>query len=134
MVLDAKIAAPVDIDHARALLDKAYSIVKLEVEALREGDTLVRSLKFDSKADEYHYELDRNDTHQMLVTLLLKEERKVPSVDTMVTKAVKEAARLRSVAEDARKKGDFDAAVDALEKSTDELVRAIRAAGVDIPS
>jgi hypothetical protein len=134
MVLDAKIAAPVDIDHARALLDKAYSMVKLEVEALREGDTLVRSLKFDSKADEYRYELDRNDTHQMLVTLLLKEERKVPSVDTMVSKAVKEAARLRSAAEEARKKGDFDAAVDALEKSTDELVRAIRAAGVDIPS
>lgn len=134
MVLDAKIAAPEDIDHARALLDKAYSTVKVEIEALREGDTLVRSLKFDTKADEYRYELDRNDTHQMLVTLLLKEERKVPSVDTMVSNAVKEAARLRSIAEAARKKGDYDAGVEALEKSTDELVRAIRAAGVDIPS
>jgi hypothetical protein len=134
MVLDAKIAAPVDIDHARALLDKAYSMVKLEVEALREGDTLVRSLKFDSKADEYRYELDRNDTHQMLITLLLKEERKDPKVDSMVNNAVKEAGRLRSRAEEARKKGDYEAAVEALEKSTDELVRAIRAAGVDIPS
>lgn len=133
-VLDAKIAAPVDIDYARALLDKAYSSVKQGVEVLRDGDTLVRSLTFASKADEYRYELDRNDTHQMLVTWLLGEHRKVGSVEKMVTKAVQEAARLRAIAEGLKIQGNYESAVDMLEQSTSELVRAIRAAGVDIPS
>jgi hypothetical protein len=46
----------------------------LSVEHSRTGETLTRELKFDTPRDEYAYELDRNDTHKMLVTMLLKDK------------------------------------------------------------
>ena len=63
------------LTSARAVLDQAYLAVKAAVRGMRSGDTLVRSLNFASKEEEYHYELDRNDTHSMLVNILLGEKR-----------------------------------------------------------
>lgn len=122
-----------DIDGARVQLDKAYLAAKLAVEKMRQGDTLVRSLKFNSQGEEYRYELDRNDTHQMLVKLLTREKLKSENQDNALAKSVDEATRLRKSAEDLAGRGDYDSAIRMLEQSTSELVRAIRIAGVYIP-
>ena len=60
--------------EARAALDATYEMIKVSLEGLRGGDTLVRELNFETKEDEYEYELDRNDTHQMLIKVLLAEK------------------------------------------------------------
>jgi hypothetical protein len=133
LVAEAKGQEPGNIDDARMTLDKAYLTAKLAVEKLRDGDTLVRTLKFDSQADEYRYEVDRNDSHRMLVKMLLDEKRKIGSIDDMVAKSVDEAALLRKNAEALAGRGDFDAAIKMLEQSTAALVRAIRGAGIYIP-
>ncbi|HEX8961952.1 MAG TPA: hypothetical protein VF801_03025 [Rhodocyclaceae bacterium] len=133
LVAEAKGEEPSNIDGARTTLDKAYLTAKLAVEKLRDGDTLVRTLKFDSKADEYRYEVDRNDSHRMLVKMLLDEKRKVGSIDEMVAKSVDEAAQLRKNGEALAARGDYDAAIRMLEQSTSALVRAIRGAGIYIP-
>jgi DNA-directed RNA polymerase subunit L len=99
---------------------------------LRGGDTIVRTLNFASKAEEYLYEIDRNDAHRMLVQMLLKDKRG-GATDTMVDHAVAEAARLRAQAEDEAGRRNHEAAVRTLEESTRELVKAIRGAGVYIP-
>ena len=44
---------------------------------MRSGDTLVRSLNFASKEEEYRYEIDRNDTHQMLIKVLVEISQKI---------------------------------------------------------
>ena len=44
-----------------------------------------------------------------------------------------QAAQTRSTAEDDASAGDFDAAIEELEKSTQHIARAIRSAGVYIP-
>lgn len=130
----ASLAAAGKLDEGRALLDKVYVTTKTSIESMREGDTLVRSLNFATKEEEYHYEIDRNDTHKMLVKVLLDEKRASnPNLESMVQKYLDQAAALRASAEGMAGKRDFESAIKALEDSTKELVRAIRGAGVYIP-
>ena len=114
-------------------LDEACAVAKMEISDLRGGDTLVRSLHFATKEEEYRYEIDRNDTHKMLVQILLNEKRGTPGIDAMVQKFLEQAAKLRAAAEERAAKKDFEEGVKMLEDSTKELVRAIRGAGIYIP-
>lgn len=119
-------------DQARELLDAGYQIAKAAVERVRDGKTLVRSLKFETKEKEYRYELDRNDTHQMPVKVLLDEKKPSAQARAVVDKYVARAGELRSEAEEKANDGDFKSAILLLEPSTRESVRAIRGAGVYI--
>jgi hypothetical protein len=128
------LAAAGKLDEGRAALDKVYVSTKTAIEGMRDGDTLVRSLSFSSKEEEYHYEIDRNDTHKMLIKVLLEEKRASnPGLESMVQKYLEQAAALRTSSEGAAAKKDFEGAIRLLEDSTKELVRAIRGAGVYIP-
>jgi len=120
--------------EGRAELDRAYLIAKAGVSGLRGGDTLVRSLNFATKEEEYHYEVDRNETHQMLIKVLVEEKRAAsPQLDQQVAAFLGKAKELRTAAEASAAAKDFAQAVKLLEESTAELVRAIRNAGVYIP-
>lgn len=119
------------LDDARAQIDRAYLTAKVSIESMRRGDTLVRSLNFASKREEYDYELDRNDTHRMLVRVLLAD--KGAAAAAQVQPAVDEAARLRTEAEQVAARGDHTGAIRLLEDSTRALLRGIRGAGVYIP-
>ncbi|MBI5275355.1 MAG: hypothetical protein HY854_02760 [Burkholderiales bacterium] len=121
------------IAEARQVVDQAYQAVRGAISVLRDGDTVVRSLNFASKAAEYEYEVDRNETHRMLVQVLLKDKRGAAATNAMVEQALNAAAGLRQQAEQEAARRDHEAAVKTLEQSTRELVRAIRAAGVYIP-
>lgn len=130
----SSLAAAGKLEAGRALLDKAYLSLKVAIEGLRDGDTLVRSLQFASKEDEFHYEVDRNDTHKMLIKVLLEEKRASnANLESMVQKYLEAANALRGSAEAAAAKKDFEGGIKLLEDSTKELVRAIRSAGVYIP-
>jgi hypothetical protein len=118
---------------ARSTLDQAYLAVKAGIGGLRGGETVVRSLNFANKEEEYRYEIDRNDTHRMLVQILLKDKRDGAAVDTMVNQSLAASAALRTQAEEQASRSDHDSAVKTLEQSTRELVKAIRGAGVYIP-
>ena len=120
-----------EVVAARKEMDSAYETAKVAIESLRGGDTLVRDLNFASKEEEYRYEIDRNDTHQMLIKVLLEE--KGSSAKKMADTYVQKAAKLRKRAEGEAARGDHAAAVKTLEEATGELVRAIRSAGVYIP-
>lgn len=122
------------IDEGRTLLDEAYVAAKVGIEHLRGGDTLIRSLDFKSSEEEYHYEIDRNDTHRMLVQVLLKEKMGADSgLESRVGKFMDDADKLRSRAETEADSGDYEQAVRTLEDSTREIVKAIRSAGIYIP-
>jgi len=122
-----------DTAGAREQVDAAYKLVMLAVEGQRQGDTLVRELNFASAEDEYLYEMDRNETHKMLVSVLLEEKLADPRVKERVTKLVASAEALRAEATLQAKKGNFAEAIKTLESATAELVKAIRSAGVYIP-
>jgi tetratricopeptide (TPR) repeat protein len=121
------------VAEARLHLDNAYEVTMLAVEHSREGETLTRQLKFDTPQDEYVYELDRNDTHRMLVTVLLKEKLESERTRNRVAGFLEEADRYRETAFEHADAGRFEDAINALELSTNELVKVIRGAGVYIP-
>lgn len=130
----AKLAQAGKYKEGRAELDRAYLVAKAGISSLRSGDTLVRSLNFASKEEEYQYELDRNDTHHMLITVLVEEKRASnPMLDQQVQGFMTKAKDLRQQAEAAAAKRDHAQAVKLLEDSTGELVKAIRNAGIYIP-
>jgi len=124
-----RLAAGGDLEAARGALDRAYLVAKAAISSMRGGDTLVRSLDFATKEEEYRYELDRNDTHRMLLTLLVADAAKAERAQPAGAKA----AELRDRAVARASAGAFAEAVSLLEESTRELVRAIRGAGIYIP-
>ncbi|MCW5666185.1 MAG: hypothetical protein KIT35_20330 [Piscinibacter sp.] len=126
------LAAQDKLDEARPVLDRAYLTARVSIESMRRGDTLVRSLSFASPREEYDYEIDRNDTHRMLIRVLMAE-RKEATMPAPMQAAVDQAAALRADAEAQARRGDHAAAIRLLEDSTRELVRAIRAGGLYIP-
>lgn len=118
------------IKDASAELDRGYLVAKAAVSGARSGDTLVRSLNFASKEEEYHYELDRNETHQLLLKAFVSNEKRSES---MIQGFMVKSQEFRTQADAAVMKKDFSEAVKLLEQSTSELVRAIRNAGIYIP-
>lgn len=118
------------IKDASDELDRGYLVAKVAISGARSGDTLVRSLNFASKEEEYHYELDRNETHQLLLKAFVSAEKRA---DGMIQGFLAKAQALRTQADAAAMKKDFPEAVKLLELSTSELVRAIRNAGIYIP-
>lgn len=116
--------------EAQALAQQGYLLAKASVGSMRGGETLVRRLSFASKEEEYHYEVDRYETHRMLVELLAKKQS---AQDEAGREALARAAELRRQAEASAGRGEHAAAVGLLEGATRELVRAIRAAGIFIP-
>ncbi|KPJ91659.1 MAG: hypothetical protein AMJ53_11155 [Gammaproteobacteria bacterium SG8_11] len=123
-----------DRDQARQMVDDAYLSIKLSLTRLRSGQTVVSALNFANKEEEYQYELDRNDTHKMLVQVVLKEKLDAnPGLAKLVDMNMKIAEDLRSKARQQAEQGDFDAAVQTMEQSTSQIIRAIRAAGIYIP-
>ncbi|HET9651767.1 MAG TPA: hypothetical protein VFP36_06235 [Usitatibacter sp.] len=115
-------------EPASAALEQGYLLAKAAIGSMRNGDTLVRSLNFASPKEEYAYELDRNDTHRMLLTVLLDSARAQSAAPAM-----NRAAELRQQAEGQARVSQYESAIHLLEESTRELVRAIRMAGVYIP-
>ncbi len=127
-----RLAAAGQLVPARATLDQAYGAAKASIGGLREGDTLVRSLHFASKEEEYRYELDRNETHRMLIQVLLAD-RRGGSTEALVQAGLQAAQRFRLQADEQARVRDHEGAIRSLEDSTRELVKAIRGAGVYIP-
>jgi hypothetical protein len=116
--------------EARAEVDRGYLVAKAGLTSLRSGDTLTRSLNFASMEEEFHYEIDRNNTHQMLIKVLVDDQK---ASGDMVRNFLSKAAEFRLRADAAASRKDFAEAVKLLEDSTAELVRAIRNAGIYIP-
>ena len=122
-----------DNSRAQVELDKAYHLLKVSIESKRAGQTLVRSLQFASKQEEYLYEVDRNDTHRMLISLLVDESGKSDYTRGEIARFLEEAEKLRQQADAYAGQEEFTFAIDLLEQSTRQLVRAIRTAGIYIP-
>ncbi|HEY0721222.1 MAG TPA: hypothetical protein VGE50_08205 [Gammaproteobacteria bacterium] len=125
-------AASRKYEEANNALRVAYEQVRDALEKLRGGETLVRSLNFATPEEEYHYELDRNNTYRMLITMLI-EEKKTMSIDARVQQFLDEAAAYRKQGEGEAASGNFAQAIKIMEQSTSSLIAAMRNAGIFIP-
>ncbi len=122
-------------EHAKAvpLLDQAYAAVSADLAALRDGDKLIKELKFDTPKDEYVYEVDRNDSHLFLLKLALDEKKPDPMIVTQAEKMRGQASDLRKRAEGLAGAEKYQDAIRALNDSTEILIKAMRMTGLYIP-
>jgi hypothetical protein len=116
-------------EGALVMMTQAYKVLKNALEELRGGETLIRSLTFSSEAAEYEYEIDRNNTHMMLMNVLAEDQKINPTIEKFLI----DARALRSEAEAAALRKDYTAAIEELGASTRQLIRAIRMSGIYIP-
>ncbi|NMF90597.1 hypothetical protein [Aromatoleum petrolei] len=130
LMADADATLAENAKRGRAILDHAYLRTKVQIERLRGGETLVRTLQFDSKGDEYRYEQDRNETYRLLIPMLVPNGS---AREAQIKGTLDRAAKLRADAEAQAKRSDFDAALKTIDESTAEYQKAIRNAGVLLP-
>jgi hypothetical protein len=121
------------LDGAMAMMAQAYDVLKSAIEEVRGGETLTKSIHFDSVEEEYAYELDRNDTHRMLVTILAKQDPGNSAKNKMITEFLLKATALRAEADNYAANNDINSAMQSLEASTRQLIRIIRMSGVYVP-
>ncbi|MBC7951134.1 MAG: hypothetical protein H7Z12_04830 [Rhodospirillaceae bacterium] len=117
--------------EARIQAEAAYAHVSTLVIGVRQGDRLVKTLAFDSPADEYTYELDRHASYRMLLRLSVAEQGKENGTD--FRRAETEAESGKAMADTEAKAGHWPEAIRLLERSTARVVDAIRASGRFIP-
>jgi hypothetical protein len=115
------------------LLGKAMQGIKIAISEMRSGDTLTRTLTFADPKDEYQYELERNDTHFMLLDMFLAETPANADISRKIEGYIKTARESRKKAEDLASKSMHKNAVRQIENSTANVISAIRATGAYIP-
>lgn len=117
-----------DFARANEHLDRCAADIETALSEARANETLVHELVFATREEAYHYELKRNDSYAMLVDLL---ERGGERASLAALKRELEHNReVRSEAEALFARGEVDAAVERLERSTEALARALRRSGV----
>ena len=122
-----------DYDQANSILKSVYLDITKQLKEWRDGHTLVKSLNFATQKDEYIYEIDRNDSHIMLLKLAQQDLPPLPGAGNYIVGLREEAKKLRDRSEQAANSGDYKSAIDLLEQSTSRLLNAIRMSGLFVP-
>lgn len=118
--------------ESNRVLAGAYHMAVTTLSELRAGETVILELKFDTPADEYAYEQRRNQSHEMLVEMMIQEGRGKDHNRGLIDNYLLEDRQLRSRAEAEAAAGNYAAAIKSLEEATGRLVRALRLSGMMI--
>lgn len=122
-----------DYESAIATLDDAYATARGDLREMRGGQTLTRSLDFETAEEEYDYELGRNQSYHVLLQFAISEKNPQGSVVGRIEDHRKQAEGLRSKAESQASSGNHPDAIKSLNDSSDLLLKAIRMSGMFIP-
>jgi hypothetical protein len=120
-----------DYEGANRLLSRAYEETVSAVALARDKQTVVYSLRFETAADEYAYEVRRFDGNRMMVDLML-DKRKPGSLSELVNKYVGDAEGVRATAEADAAAGDYEGAVRKMEEAGQHLRRALGLLGIQV--
>lgn len=114
-------------------IERAHAQTVNLISRINAGKTIVSSLTFDSPEAEFKYELERNRSYEMLVTIAMQERGPVdPSLGALADRLVAESHDLRAEAEVKAKNGAHQPAIRTMEQATDKLLRALKAAGLPV--
>ena len=107
--------------------------IRGNVREIREGQTLVRALNFETAEEEYDYEMGRNQSHFMLLQFAYGDKKPVGTVVARINELRVIAEKFRSRAEMKAAEGAHAEAIELLNESTNRLLGAIRMSGVFVP-
>lgn len=116
-----------------ASLTRAAVMVESALMQIRNQETLVHELKFNSPEEEYAYERRRNQSYEMLVEMAMTEGKLASVSQEVGTAAMRENRAARERAEAALKAGEAKAGSRVLETATGGLMQVLRAGGLPLP-
>jgi len=126
------LAAKGDFGAANAKLEAIAAAVESAVSTARHQETLTHELKFDSPAEEYAYEQQRNRSYEMLIGLLQSRPAS-HAARVNVQKMLERNETLRDDARTLADRGETEAALEKLELATEYLVRTLRMSDLAFP-
>jgi len=116
--------------EANQHLSHAADSVEIALTQARHKETLLHDLTFNSPAEEYEYEKQRNHSYMLLADLIKTKKKIEPHSLERFQNALEENEALRDQADVLASNGDIEAAIKMLEQGTRKLARTLRASGV----
>lgn len=119
-------------EEANKQMAAAYKLAVEEISRLRDGQEVVMRLQFNSPREEFDYEQKRYYSNEILVGMLLREERATGDARKQVDAYVDAAGKVKSEALAKATASDYPAAVKEMEKANQQLNRALQMMGVPV--
>ncbi|MCK9285160.1 MAG: hypothetical protein M0P39_12870 [Rhodocyclaceae bacterium] len=120
------------LGEANKKLAETYKLAVVELSRIRAGQEVVMSLKFDTPADEYAYELKRFKSNEIMAEMLITEGKADGDRRMRVDGFVGEGRKLMQEAAQHAQERRYKEAVGLTEQATAQLVRALQAMGVPV--
>lgn len=133
LVSASKLASADRHAEANRVLEQALAELLVDASQRLAGYTLVYDRKFATPKDEYTYEVDRWSSYERLVPLALVEFRPGKEAQSLVERYVAQGRAARERAEKQAAANDYSNGVKSLLEGTDNLQRALQAAGLVVP-
>ena len=118
-----------DLVLANHLMGQAADMVDHALSDARHEDVLLRELSFETLAEEYEYEVQRNESYVMIIDMMQKKTPKSQASIAYVQKMIDANSIQRKEADSLAGKGNYKEGIALLEASTDKLSRALRVSG-----
>jgi hypothetical protein len=119
-------------EEANKRMAEAYKLAVEEISRLRDGQEVVMRLQFNSPREEFDYEQKRYYSNEILVGMLIREERATGETRKQVDAYIQGASAIKSEASAKASANDYPAAVKEMEKANQQLNRALQMMGVPV--
>lgn len=128
----AELAQKNNYTEANKTMLKATNMLEVSLTIVRDKETLVHTLKFDSIEEEYAYVLEINNSYMKLLQLIMGNQNTSDPKHVSMEKLVERNKSLLAVADINISKGNMEEALANLEEGTENLIRALRIAGIGL--
>lgn len=119
-------------EEANKRMASAYKLAVEEISRLRNGQEVVMRLQFNSPREEFDYEQKRFYSNEILVGMLIREERATGEARKQVDAYIQSATGMKSEASTKANASDYAAAIKEMEKANQQLNRALQMMGVPV--
>lgn len=119
-------------DEANRRMAAAYKLAVEEISRLRDGQEVVMRLQFNSPREEFDYEQKRYYSNEILVGMLIREERAIGEARKQIDAFVQEASTIKSKASAKASASDYPTAIKEMEKANHQLNRALQMMGIPV--
>ncbi|WP_434516050.1 hypothetical protein AB6Q56_05175 [Dechloromonas sp. ARDL1] len=119
-------------DEANKRMAASYKLAVEEISRLRNGQEVIMRLQFASPREEFDYEQKRFYSNEILVGMMIREERASGESRKQVDAYLQGANAIKADASNRASTGDYASAVKEMEKANLQLNRALQMMGVPV--
>jgi cellobiose-specific phosphotransferase system component IIA len=119
-----------DYVHANKKLEQAQHMITAAIQKMLNSQTIVYDLNFETPQEEYEYELKRFGGYEELIPVAVEQKNPNEGTKKLMTSFVEKGQKMRNIAEETAKAGDYPRAIAMMQDATKEIRRALRMVGV----